>query len=162
MLIRKPLLTGVRTVAIFEAAKGGLVLAVGLGLLTLLNRDVEVIAEHLVRLSHLNPASRYPHIFLDAASHVTNGRLWAFAAAAGLYSIVRGIEAYGLWKELRWAEWFALISGGLYVPVEIYEMFHRFTWLKGAVLASNLAIVAYMAYALIHSEDQDRELEQPD
>jgi uncharacterized membrane protein (DUF2068 family) len=162
MLIKKPLLTGVRTVAIFEAAKGTLVLLAGLGVLSLLHRDVQAIAERLVRSSHLNPASRYPHIFLDAASRVTDARLWALAAAAGLYSAIRGIEAYGLWKERRWAEWFALVSGALYVPVEIYEVFHRFTWVKVAVLTTNVAIVAYMAYALLHSEDQDRELAQPD
>src|SRR5437870_871150 len=107
-LIKKPLLTGVRMFAIFEAAKGALVLLVGLGVLSLLHRDVQAIAERLVRSSHLNPASRYPHIFLDATSRVTDARLWALAAAAGLYSAIRGIEAYGLWKERRWAEWFAL------------------------------------------------------
>src|SRR5436305_641496 len=53
MLIRKPLLTGVRTVALFEAAKGALVLAAGLGLLGLIHRDVQAFAERLVRASHL-------------------------------------------------------------------------------------------------------------
>ena len=157
-LIRKPLLTGMRIVAIAEAAKGTLVLLVGLGLLTLINRDVEMIAEKLVRHSHLNPASHYPRIFIDAAANVTNSRLMMLAAAAAAYALVRGVEAYGLWHERRWAEWFALLAGGLYIPVEIYEMFHHFTWLKAAIFVSNVAIVAYMAYALRHSADQDREL----
>ena len=160
MLIKKPLLTGVRTVAIFEAGKGALVLLAGLGLLALINRDVQAIAERMVRFSHLNPASRYPRIFIDAASRVTDARLWLFAGAAALYSLIRGVEAYGLWKERRWAEWFALISGGLYLPVEIYEVYHHVTWIKLAVFASNVAIVAYMAYALLHSAEQDRELRE--
>src|SRR5438552_7475661 len=113
MLIRKPLLTGVRAVALFEAAKGALVLAAGLGLLALIHRDVQAFAERLVRMSHLDPASHYPRIFIDAASHVTSARLWLFAAAAAIYALVRGVEAYGLWMERRWAEWFALISGSL-------------------------------------------------
>lgn len=158
MMIRKPLLAGMRTVAFFEAAKGALVLLAGLGLLTLINRDIQAVAEHLVRLSHLNPASHYPRIFVDAASHVTNRRLWMLAAAAALYALVRGVEAYGLWYERRWAEWFALIAGGVYLPVEIYEVAHKLTWLRVAVLVTNLAVVAYMAYALWHSADQDREL----
>src|SRR3954454_1408391 len=146
MFLRKHFVAGMRTVAIFEAAKGALVLAAGLGLLALINRDVEAIADSLVRHSHLDPASHYPHIFLDAASHVTNGRLWAFAGAAALYSIVRGVEAYGLWHGRRWAEWFALVAGGLYLPVEIYELARHATWVKAAILGTNLAIVAYMAY----------------
>jgi uncharacterized membrane protein (DUF2068 family) len=157
---QKPLLTGMRAVALFEAAKGALVLLAGLGLLTLLGRDVQVIAEHIVRFSHLNPASHYPRIFLDASSHVTNTHLWLLAAAAAAYALVRFVEAYGLWYERRWAEWFALLAGGLYVPVEIYEMFHRLTWLKVAVFATNVAIVVYMAYALLHSKEQDAELSE--
>ena len=160
MRIRKPLLNGVRVVALFEAAKGLLVLLAGLGLLTLLNRDIETIAENLVRHSHLNPASHYPRIFIEAASHVTNRHLWFLAAAAAAYAIVRGIEAYGLWRERRWAEWFALLAGALYLPVEIYEIARHPTWFRVLVLAVNAAIVTAMAYALRHSADQDRELEE--
>ena len=159
-LLKQPLLTGMRAVALFEAAKGALVLLAGLGLLTLLGRDVQAVAEHIVRFSHINPASRYPRIFIDAASHVTNAHLWMLAAAAAVYAIVRFVEAYGLWHERRWAEWFALLAGGLYLPVEIYEMFHRLTWLKVAVFATNVGIVVYMAYALLHSKEQDAELDK--
>ena len=47
------------------------------------------------------------------------------------------------------------------VRAEIYELAHRFSWIKVAILATNLAVVAYMAYALRHSADQDRELAVP-
>jgi uncharacterized membrane protein (DUF2068 family) len=157
-MIRKPLLTGVRAVAIVEAAKAGLVLLAGFGLLALIHRDVQAIAEKLVRHSHLNPAGKYPRIFIDAADRVTDARLWLFAGLAAFYALVRTIEAYGLWHERRWAEWFALASSAAYVPVEVYELLHRFSWIKVAILATNLAVVAYMAYALRHSADQDREL----
>jgi uncharacterized membrane protein (DUF2068 family) len=160
VIVRKPILTTVRAIAIFEAAKGALVLVAGLGLLSLINRDVEEIAERFVRHSHLNPASHYPKIFIDAASHLTNAHLWLLAGAAALYTLVRWVEAYGLWFERRWAEWFALIAGGIYVPVEIYELVHRPSWIKAAVLITNLAIVAYMAYVLLHPAEQARELAQ--
>ena len=157
-MIRKPLLTGMRAVAIVEAAKGGLVLLAGFGLLALIHRDVQAIAEKIVRHSHLNPAGKYPRIFIDAADRVTDAHLWFFAGLAALYAVVRLTEAYGLWNERRWAEWFALASSAIYVPVEVYELLHRFSWIKVAILGANLLIVAYMAYALRHSADQDREL----
>ena len=157
-LLKKPLVDGIRAIAIFEAAKGGLVLAAGLGLLGLVHRDVEELAERLVRFSHLNPASKYPHIFIDAAASVTDARLWMLAGGAGLYAIVRLVEAYGLWKGRAWAEWLALVGGGLYVPVEIYHVWHRFTWFKVALLGANLAVVACMIYALRHRTEQEREL----
>jgi uncharacterized membrane protein (DUF2068 family) len=159
MIFRKPLLTGVRTIALFEAAKGAVVLLAGLGLLSLIHRDLQVIAEKIVQHSHLDPASRYPQIFIVAASHVTDTRLWLLAGAAALYAAVRGAEAYGLWFERRWAEWFALVAGGIYLPVEIYELIHRPSWIKAIILTSNVAIVAYMAYVLRHPVEQERELQ---
>ncbi len=149
---------GMRAVAIVEGAKAAVVLLAGFGLLALIHHDVQALAEKLVRHSHLNPAGHYPRIFLDAAHNVTDKNLWLLAGFAALYSLVRSIEAYGLWFERRWAEWFALVSCALYLPVEMYEMWHSFGWVKATVYLTNLAIVIYMAYALRHSADQDREL----
>jgi len=157
-LLKKPLVDGIRAIAIFEAAKGGLVLAAGLGLLSLLHRDVAALAERLVLLGHLNPASKYPRIFIDAAAGVTDARLWMLAGGAAIYAVVRLVEAYGLWKGRAWAEWLALVGGGLYVPVEIYHLWHGLTWLKVGVLVANLGVVAYMAYALRNRAAQEREL----
>jgi uncharacterized membrane protein (DUF2068 family) len=135
-------------VALAEAAKGGLVLIASFGLLSLVHHDVRALAEHLVEWLHLNPAKKYPGLFLEAASHVTDARLIAFAALALSYAIMREIEAYGLWHERRWAEWFALLSGAVYLPIEVYELARGATWMKGLALAINALIVVYMGYAI--------------
>lgn len=64
---------------------------------------------------------------------------------------MRFVEAYGLWHERRWAEWFAVGSGGIYIPVEVYELTVRFTWVRVGALVINLAIVACMIAALVDS-----------
>lgn len=137
-----------RLVAAFEACKGLVVLLAGAGLLALLHRDVQAIAEDLVRFTHLNPASHYPRIFIDAASHTTDRRLLLLAAMALAYAVVRLVEGYGLWQGRRWAEWFAAISGGIYVPLELFELAVHPTWIRGGTLATNLAVVGYMVWAL--------------
>lgn len=157
-ILKKPLVDGIRAIAVLEAVKGVIVLAAGLGLLGLLHHDVAAVAEQFLRFSHLNPASKYPRIFLEAAAQVTDARLWWLAAGAGAYAVVRFVEAYGLWCGRAWAEWLALVGGALYVPVEIYHLAHGFSWLKVAVLGTNLAVVAYMAYALRHRAQLEREL----
>lgn len=141
-----------RTVALFEATKALVVLLAGLGVLALIHRDVQAIAEHLVQRLHFYPDHHYPHIFLEAASRVTDEQLWFTAGLALVYTIVRGIEAWGLWYERKWAEWFALCSGGLYLPVEIYELIHHATWFKLTVLLTNIAIVVFMAWMLKQSQ----------
>jgi uncharacterized membrane protein (DUF2068 family) len=135
---------GLRLVATLEAFKGAVVLVAGFGLLSLLGHDATRFAEHLVARLHLNPAHHYPHIFIEAVSNVNNKRLALLAGLAALYSAVRFAEAYGLWKQRRWAEWLAASSGAIYVPIEIYEILQHATWLKLAALLINLAIVAYM------------------
>ena len=137
---------GVRLVAVFEALKGALVLVAGLGLLSLVHHDLQAVAERLVRHSHLNPARHFPRIFIQAASHTNDARLRSLAALAFLYSAVRFVEAYGLWRMRVWAEWFAILAGAVYLPIEVYEIFRRVTWMRGLVLLTNLFIVAYLVY----------------
>jgi uncharacterized membrane protein (DUF2068 family) len=148
--------SGLRAVALLEAAKGSLVLAAGGGLLALAHHDIQRFAEQLVEQFHLNPASRYPRIFIEAATQLTDARLWLLAALAAGYATVRFIEAYGLWRQRPWAEWFAAISGGIYVPIELYELLHGVTWAKTCVLVVNAGVVAYMIYALRQSKSNDR------
>ena len=132
--------------AAFEAAKGLLVMATGLGLLSLLHHDVQRAAESVVRQLHLNPARHYPRVFLEAAAQLTDTRLWLLASGAFAYAVVRGVEAYGLWRARAWAEWFAILSGAVYLPIEIYELIHHATAPKAVVLLVNVGIVGYVCY----------------
>ena len=137
---------GLRTIATFEAAKGLLVLLAGFGVLSLLHKDAGEVAEHLVERLHLNPAHHLPGIFIQATSKLTDARLWALAAGAAVYSCVRFVEAYGLWNMRVWAEWFALLSGGIYLPWEIIELIEKPSRLHWGLFLSNLVIVLYMLY----------------
>jgi len=146
---------GLRVIAIFEAAKGLLVLLAGCGLLSYIHQDLHAAAEHLVRHFHLNPASHYPRIFIDLADQVTNRELWYLALSAALYAAIRFVEAFGLWMQRSWAEWFALLSGGMYVPIEIIEVYRRITWPRVTLLTVNTGIVIYLAF-LLYQARQDR------
>jgi uncharacterized membrane protein (DUF2068 family) len=143
---------GVRIVSLLEAAKGLLVLLTGFGLLTFIHKDLHSAAEQLVRHLHLNPASHYPQIFIDVANHLTDGQLWVMAFSALLYSLVRFVEAFGLWLQRWWAEWFGMLTGVIYIPVEIFEIMRGITWPKVTVLIVNVGIVGYLAYALYQSK----------
>ncbi len=146
---REAELAGLRVVALFEAFKGTIVLIAGFGLAHAIRGDVGEFAEHLVHRLHLNAAKRFPRIFIDLANNLSDGQLWALAALALAYSVFRFTEAYGLWFERRWGEWIAALSGGIYVPVEIYELSRGFSMVKLAALILNALVVAYMCYLLL-------------
>lgn len=139
---------GLRFVAAFEAAKGVLVLAAGCGLLAMAHAHAQVMGEEVVRHFYLNPASRYPRIFLDAASGLGGSHPALLLFGAGVYATVRFIEAYGLWQERLWAEWFAVASGAIYVPLELWELARGVTAIKTGLLVANLAIVLFLGRAL--------------
>jgi len=145
----------VRGVALFEAAKGILVLVTGFGALSLIHHDAQRYAGQLVGHLHLNPAKHYPQIFIDAATHLTDARLWMLATLASAYGLVRFVEAYGLWRGQRWAEWFAAVSGGIYIPFEIYELIKGDTWLSTGALVLNVLAVVLMINALFRSRPVD-------
>ena len=139
---------GLRAIAVFEAFKGAVVLTAGFGLLSFLGQDNEQFAERIIRHLHLDPANHYPKVFITAMAETADSRLVLFAGFATLYAGVRFAEAYGLWHERRWAEWFAALSGAVYIPVEIYELAQRITWLRITAVVVNVAVVAYMVWLL--------------
>jgi uncharacterized membrane protein (DUF2068 family) len=137
-----------RTVALLEAAKGTVVLLAGAGALSFIHHDAQHFAERVVRHLHLDPAADTPRIFLEFASRATDSRLALLAAFALAYSLVRFVEAFGLWRELRWAEWFAAVSGAIYIPFEIFNLFHGHLWLSFSALVINIVVVAVMTSTL--------------
>jgi uncharacterized membrane protein (DUF2068 family) len=144
---------GVRAVAVVEALKGAVVLLAGFGLISLLHRDIQSVAMDLVRHLHLSPASYYPHVFLALMANVSDRQLWLFAGLAFGYSVMRFVEAYALWLQRRWGEWFAAGSGALYLPLEIYELSHGVSGIKVLTLTINLIVVGYMALVLAISRN---------
>lgn len=148
-----------RTVAIFEAFKGVVVLLVGAGLLSILHGNVEKAVETFVTHFHLDPSSRYPRIFLELASKVTDTHLWMLASFVTVYAVLRFLEAYGLWRARPWAEWLAALSGAIYIPFEIIELTKRVNIWTVGTLVINVVIVAFMAYGLRHSKEIQEEIE---
>jgi uncharacterized membrane protein (DUF2068 family) len=146
------LASGVRAIAFLEAAKGLLVLAAGFALLAVFHADAQRIAEELVGHLHLNPAKGTPRVFIQLIGNLFDRRLWMLATLAGAYSTMRFIEAYGLWRSRRWAEWFAAASGAVYIPFEIYELLEGVSRIKLGALVVNVVVVAYMAYVLVRSK----------
>ena len=151
---KQPHTRGLHVVALFEGAKGILVLLVGFELLSYIHTDVNEAAMHLVKQFHLNPASHYPRVFLELVEHIDDTKLWSMAFAATMYFVVRMIEAGGLWLRKTWAEWFAVLSGGIYVPVEIYEVASKVTWPRITVLVANIGIVSYLLFVLIKEREK--------
>lgn len=134
---------GLRAVASFEALKGIVVLLLGVTLLVI-HHHAEDFAENLLYHLHIDPDRRLARMLIGAATKVSDARIWTIAAATLTYSAVRFVEAWGLWNRRVWAEWFALLSGTMYLPWEILKVAERADWERIGVLVVNIVIILYM------------------
>ncbi len=134
---------GLRAIATLEAVKGALVVVLGIALL-LVHSHVEDYTESLLYNLHIDFDRRFGHMLLNAATTVSDARWWSIGVAAGSYALVRFVEAWGLWNQRVWAEWFALLSGALYLPFEFLKVTERADLERVSILVINLVIVLYM------------------
>jgi len=136
----------IRAIAIFEMVKGFLGFAVGITLLSLLHKDLEVVARNILEYLHIDPTGHFAEMFVERAAKINESNIVIFVVLAFVYTLVRLVEAYGLWRLRAWAEWFAIISGMIYLPIEIYEIFQKPTAVRFVIFFFNLALVIYLIY----------------
>jgi uncharacterized membrane protein (DUF2068 family) len=144
----------VRLIALFEALKGLVVLLAASGVLALVHKDLEAVAVKLVEHAHLDPASRYPQIFITASGNLQNTRLALLALGAAAYSALRFIEAFGLLRGRAWAEALAAGSGAVYVPFELAGFVHQPTPLRATLLVANAVVVLVMVSAFLQRRNR--------
>ena len=97
------------------------------------------------------PLSDTPHsgwlADFDKLFAISTQHLYWYGIAVAAYAAINGIEAFGLWRARRWAEYLTLVEVVVLVPVEIHELTVRISPLKIVTLVLNLAVVAYLLYA---------------
>jgi uncharacterized membrane protein (DUF2068 family) len=135
---------GLRVIAVYKGIKTiGLIIAamVAFGL-----RREEAF-DHLIQvLEHLSltDTSGLRWHLVDMLVEMGPSKFIAIGIVALVYAAIFATEGTGLWLRKHWAEWFTVIATGSLIPVEAYEVFYRFSWLKVAALIANIAIVIYL------------------
>lgn len=140
--------TGLRAIATVEALKGIAVLLLGV-ILVFVHTHVEDFTQNVLFHLHIDTDETFGHAIMAAAAKLSDARLATILAAAAVYASVRFIEAWGLWYRRVWAEWFALLSGALYLPWEILRIVERITWDRVGLLVVNVVIVVYMLFVRV-------------
>lgn len=139
---------GLRMVATLEAFKGVLAVMVALGIHSLFQHDAQQVIIRLIERCHLNPASYYPHLLIEKVGEISPQNISLLTIGILAYSLIRFIESYGLWQAKLWTEWFALVSGAIYIPFELYELAKQVDILTVGTLCINVMVVGYMAFLL--------------
>lgn len=140
-----------KTIAVFKLVKALLLIAVGLGALTLLNPTMAHDAERWATDLAWQLGPRAVSALEKKLSLFQSSRVTLVAVAAFLYAALFSVEGVGLWKGKRWAEYLTIIATSSFVPLELYELFKQATAPRIATLAVNLLVVGYLVWKVRHT-----------
>jgi uncharacterized membrane protein (DUF2068 family) len=143
-----------RSVALVEFAKGAAVLVAAFSLYWL---DPSDVAGAFLNFLHISPDHHVARLLFRLADRLSDITVWHVVVGACCYSGLRLTEAYGLWRERAWAEWIALVSGAIYLPVEIRLMVQRVSLLHVSVFLLNVGIVVFMFYLRIYLPRREKQ-----
>ncbi|MGC4109733.1 MAG: DUF2127 domain-containing protein [Nocardioides sp.] len=62
------------------------------------------------------------------------------------YGALELLEAVGLWLMKRWGEYVAVVGTAVFIPLEVYELLERVTWLRVVAFALNVFAVVYILW----------------
>jgi uncharacterized membrane protein (DUF2068 family) len=139
---------GLWLIAAFKIFKGLALLAVGIGALKLLHKDVAVQTERWIEELRVDPHNHYIHWVLEKLSVLDARKLKELSVGTFFYSALFLTEGIGLALRKRWAEYFTIVSTSLFIPLELYELAKRVTFARGILVLVNAGIVAYLVMGL--------------
>lgn len=102
--------------------------------------------------STLNQTGRNPSrgFILNGLNRILKIKKNGFGVLIGTataYCVVEGVEAVGLWRERRWAEYLTALATAGFLPFEIRELIKRVTVLRIVALVVNIAVLVYLVWA---------------
>jgi uncharacterized membrane protein (DUF2068 family) len=121
---------------------------VGVGALRLIGRDVDNLLASLVSDLHF-PESRFINFLIDKASLIDDHMLRRIGVGAFGYSGLSLLEAVGLYLEKAWGEYLTLLITASFLPLEIRELVHHFTWLRIGIFVVNLGVFVYLLLIVV-------------
>jgi Predicted membrane protein (DUF2127) len=142
-----------RTIAAYKLGKVLLLLATAYGVLRL--QDASLIA-HVYSWASALPSGLEQDVVLRGLSWfsgLSERRVQALGFVTLAYAAIFATEGIGLWMRRRWAEWLTTVVTASLIPLEIWELLHKPSIGKAAVLVINTAIVAYLLWQLRSTRD---------
>src|SRR6266851_2205137 len=135
---------GLLLIAAFKLIKGLGLLALGIGALRLLHKDVAAEITQWLDALRVDPHNRYIQKLIEKLGMVDDRKLKALSVGTFFYSALFLTEGIGLSLRKRWAEYVTIISTASLLPLEIYEIVKHVNAPKIVVLLANIAVIVYL------------------
>jgi len=139
---------GLVVIAAYKLLGALLFIAVGVGALRLLHKDIDDVMWRMIGDLKMNPESRIVNFLFEKAELLNDPLLRRIGVVAFCYAAVGILEAIGLYLEKTWGEFLTLIITASFLPVEIHELMRRLTWMRVGLLVANVLVLLYLIWML--------------
>jgi uncharacterized membrane protein (DUF2068 family) len=136
-------------IAAFKLAQALLFIAIGVGALRLVHKDLGDMLERFANHLRFNTEPRFVNFILEKSSLVTDHMLRRIGAVVFIYAALDLIEGTGLYLEKAWGEYLTLAITASFLPWEIFEVLRRVTWIRCGLLTINALVVFYLLKMVI-------------
>jgi uncharacterized membrane protein (DUF2068 family) len=133
-------------IGVFKILEGTLFVLLGLGVVRLLHRDIGDLLVQLAMSLRIDPESRFVNMLLEKIQLLTPHKMRLISAGIFLKAGLDYLEGIGLALEKSWAEWITIGLTASFLPWEIFEIIHRFTWVKVGITFLNLLVLVYLVW----------------
>jgi len=135
---------GLILIAVYKIGQALLFIALGVGALRLLHKDIQDELTQLIDHLRFNPESKLINFILVQASIIDDHMLRRVSAVLFAYAGLGLIEGIGLYLEKVWAEYLTLLITASFLPFEIFEVIRRLTWIRASLLLLNVLVFFYL------------------
>jgi uncharacterized membrane protein (DUF2068 family) len=124
--------------------KGTLALLLALGAYSLTDNNLPEEFRKLLDFFHLDPEKKFFLNVADRVAEITPANLKWVTVGAVVYGSFMLLQAVGLVFRVSWIVWLVIGESAFFVPIEFFELVHRPSWVKCAILAVNVIMVWYL------------------
>ncbi len=145
--------TVLRLLAVERFGRGLVMLLIGLAIVRFQSAQASLRELFEADLPAAKPLAEKLNVDIDRSAvvrlvrEVLNARQTTLRVVATLviaYGVVQMAEGVGLWLLKRWGEYLTVVATAAFVPLEVYEVVERVTFLRLGALVVNVAAVVYL------------------
>ncbi|HKQ59933.1 MAG TPA: DUF2127 domain-containing protein [Candidatus Polarisedimenticolaceae bacterium] len=140
----RPRTPGLWLIIAFKLVKGLLLLALAFGIYGLVDENLPQLLGQFLENVNLDPEQQFFARLADKIATVTPTQVGWLATGTLLYSLFSLVEGVGLVFRASWAGWLAVGESAFFIPIELFELVHKFTLPIALLLVLNVVIVVYL------------------
>lgn len=135
---------GLWLIAAFKLLKGIALLAVGVGVLKLLHKDMAAEMGSWIDYLRVDPQNHFVQRLLEKIGLLDDRRIKELSIGTFAYAALFLTEGLGLAFRKRWAEYLTIVSTASLLPFEAYEIIKQVNAVRILLLLVNIAVVIYL------------------